>query len=268
MADPNPAAVCREQYTIEKDSTGISAASIAAPWVRRCNPSEVIVHDPYLCIVRHSADIFPCSETLGCDELEDLVRTTGLVECTFLLHFGQCLASLHEMAPRLRRVTLHTRGLLRADTPAGDLLEEWLFALRMLWAPKGLNIHLIVDARLHTRRCILQGLHIAVEIAIEWGIAFHSDHAADVCLPPLQRKFKRTDLIIIEHTGRAGASDDCLSAGAAPLGADEWQLTLDGRGWNDATASLLEIDLQEFQRRHHVSVRLVQTRPHAHRCRG
>ena len=80
----------------------------------------------------------------------------------------------------------------------------------------------------------IAGAHIAVEIAIEWGIAFHSDHAADVCLPPLQRKFKRTDLIIIEHTGRAGASDDCLFAGAAPLGADEWQLTLDEGGWNDA----------------------------------
>ena len=202
--DPLPApapcpATLLEQSVLQEDSVGCDMATLLRPWFLRCNPEALVLHDPYLASVRRSSRIYPACERLDPDELVALVSDAGLVESTYMVHWEELLQVARADAPRLRSVHLHTRGLLRAGTPASGILMPWFHELRARWAPLGLDLRLTVNNKLHSRRLVMVGAGCSLEVCIEWGIAYHVDTVANIAREPLLRQCRRTEVLVIAH---------------------------------------------------------------------
>ena len=129
------------------------------------------------------------------------MEDVGLGRTTGLALVDELTRVVDHASGFLTSVRLHTRGLLRAGVPAEHLLERWAEGFRARWAGRGITLELVVEPHLHARRCVLQGTGEAIEVALEWGLGWHIDTTANAILDPARRAAKRTELLILAHTG-------------------------------------------------------------------
>ena len=94
-------------------------------WARRVQCGILVIHDAYLCGVRHSSNLGPASVHMDTDELMAAVEDYGLARVTGLALVDDLVQVVDRESGYLTRVYLCTRGLLRPGTPAGALLERW-----------------------------------------------------------------------------------------------------------------------------------------------
>ena len=186
---------------IPQGAVGWSMDAVFGQWAGRTQCKALIIHDPYLCGVRHSSEMYPMMERMTNEEFVAALADAGIGKITGLAHLDDLTRVIDNASGFLTSVRLHTRGMLRPDVPADGLLERWAVGYRARWACRGITLELVVDPRLHARRCILQGTAEAIEIALEWGLAWHVDTTANAIIDPTQRAAKRTELMVLAHAG-------------------------------------------------------------------
>ena len=199
--DGAPQLAVLERRTLPEGATGHSLHSIFAPWARRVNPTDLVVHDPYLCSIRRASLESAVSDTLDGDALVMHIERVGMECCTALARLDELVSIVNAEAPNLSRVVFHSRGQLRQDAPAGMAFQRWEEQFRSRWSPRGVHLEAVHNPRLHYRRCVLQGHDVAIEVCLEWGLAYHTDTADNMRLPMTRRRVRQTDLLVLEHRG-------------------------------------------------------------------
>ena len=151
---------------IPQGAVGWSMDAVFAQWARRTQCTALVVHDPYLCCVRRSAEVHPATERMTDEEFFAAMEDAGLGRTTGLALVDDLTRVVDHASGFLTSAQLHTRGLLRAGAPAEHLLERWAEGFRTRWAGRGITLELAVEPRLHARRCVLQGTGEAIEVAL------------------------------------------------------------------------------------------------------
>ena len=109
-------------------------------WARRVQCDTLVIHDAYLCGVRHSSDLGPASVHMDTDELTAAVEDYGLARATGLALVDELVQVVDQESGHLTRVQLRTWGLLRADAPAGPLLDRWATSFAGRCAHRGIGV--------------------------------------------------------------------------------------------------------------------------------
>ena len=190
------------QHTVVlPNQTGYDMSRIYSPWATATNCHLALVYDPYLAAVSPAAEMFHAGQRADADELHDLVSRVGIRQCTNLRYVEEFIQATQAAAPRLQHVRILTRGFLRHDTPAAQLLQAWLHDVNREWEPRGTRVSLVLDERLHVRRCVFIGTLSSIEVCTEWGLTAHIEQTANMLLPTRQRRTKAMHMQVYRHAG-------------------------------------------------------------------
>ena len=108
-----------DSQVIPQGAVGWTMDVVFAQWARRTQCTALIVHDPYLCGVRHSTEMYPATERMTDEEFLATFEGAGLGRTTGLALVDELTRTVDHASGFLTSVRLHTRGSLRSGVPAG-----------------------------------------------------------------------------------------------------------------------------------------------------
>lgn len=194
--------------TLFEGDVQLGFEQLFAPWAAKVRAEALIVDDPYLAVIARSSPLYlavaDCEDegSLPPIELAELEAATGLWK------LRELVSVVNGCVPRLQKVLLRTRGDLLQDRAgrlhAGTLLRRWGRAFNESLAADHVHFELVIDPRLHGRRCLMQGRGHGAEIRCEWGLGYFQDAPDNLALPGPSRRVKRTEFLVFEFQGIGG----------------------------------------------------------------
>eukprot|EP00975_Prorocentrum_lima_P027466 5770846-Prorocentrum_lima.AAC.1 len=112
---------------------------------------------------------------MSAEALLQFVEDKGIDTVTQIGAVNTFIEFVRLHAPFLTSILVVTRGHIRPpDVRAQHLLADWAENIGTHWRAHGIEVRIVVEGQIHVRRCILQGVHEAAEVRLEWGILNHT----------------------------------------------------------------------------------------------